>query len=49
MRQFDDIVQRLRQHFGAVTVNPPVSDAAFRELRQRVAGVPDVLLSFWRY
>ena len=49
MREFDDIVQRLRQHFGTVTVQPPAGEAALHDLLQRVPAVPDVLLSFWRY
>ena len=49
MRQFDEIIQRLRQHFGTVAVHPSVAKTARRELCQRVPSVPDVLLSFWHY
>ena len=49
MKQFDDIIDRLRQHFENVTVHPPADAAALHEVRKRVPGVSDVLLSFWRY
>jgi hypothetical protein len=49
MRQFDQIVQKLRQHFDTVTLHPPAGEAALYELRERISAVPDVLLSFWRY
>jgi len=49
MREIEDIIRKLRRHFGTVTVHPPAGEAVLRDLCERIPTVPDELLSFWRY
>lgn len=49
MREFDEIIRRLQQHFDTVTVHPPAGNDALQEVHARLPAVPDALLDFWHY